>query len=47
MTDYPPAVSIDVRFTVVPEDLPYLVEQLEEFAGSEGFGIEYLQESIL
>lgn len=47
MSDYPPTVSIDVRFTVVPEDLPFLVEQLDEFAEAEGFGIEYPQESAL
>lgn len=41
LDDFPDAVSIDVRFTCAPEDLPFLVQEVEHLAHSEGFGFEY------
>lgn len=38
---FPDEVSIDVRFTCAPEDLPFLVQEVEHLAHSEGFGFDY------
>lgn len=39
--DYLSTVTISVNLTLPPEDLPFAVEQLEELAASEGWGITY------
>lgn len=41
MDDYLESVAIDVRFTIPPADLPYVVELLEDFARLEGLDISY------
>ena len=38
---YPESVSIEARITCAPQDLPFVVEQLEELCESEGFTLDF------